>query len=53
MGNQETRDKGPQVVQLPAEREGESQIYRHVSIGDKPLLSQFDPNVKTLYEAFA
>lgn len=53
MGNEVVRDKGPCVVQLPAEREGESAIYRHASIGDKPLLARFDDKIQTLYDAFA
>lgn len=52
MGNEVVRDKRPQVITLPAEREGESQIYRHSSVGDKDLLRTWDDKIQTLYDTF-
>lgn len=53
MGGSASVETGPQFVVLPAERAGESGIYRHKSVGSGKLVERLDDNIKTLYEAFS
>lgn len=44
--------KEAKVARLPAERPGESEVIRHPSVAQKPLLESIDPEIHTLYDAF-
>ena len=51
MGGSASKADGPLVHILPAERAGESSVYRHISAKDA-LLNFLDDDVKTLYDSF-
>lgn len=57
MGNDHSHHKKPKYFTLPAEREGESRIYRNIALklpdgNSKPLLARWDDKISTLYESF-
>lgn len=56
MGHDHSKHK-PKIFTLPAEREGESHVYRNITLKNadgtsKPLLARWDEKIGTLYESF-